>query len=120
MPINGMHAIIYSVDPDADRAFFRDTLEFPVVDAGGGWLIFALPPSEVAFHPVENTVRHEVYLMCDDVQSEVDRLERAGVACGPVSDEGWGLLTSIKLPGGGALGLYEPRHVTAHSAGSGN
>jgi len=115
--ITGMHAIIYSRDADADRAFFRDILELASVDAGGGWLIFAAPPSEVAFHPADANSRHELYLMCDDVNAEVLRLTGKGIACGPISDEGWGLLTSITLPGGGSLGLYQPRHVLAHSSG---
>jgi hypothetical protein len=112
--ITGMHAIVHSRDADADRAFFRDVLELASVDAGGGWLIFAAPPSEVAFHPAETNDRHELYLMCNDVNAEVRRLAGRGVACGPITDEGWGLLTSIKLPGGGDLGLYQPRHALAH------
>jgi catechol 2,3-dioxygenase-like lactoylglutathione lyase family enzyme len=112
--ITGMHAIIYSRDAEADRRFFRGILGFSSVDAGGGWLIFAMPPSEVAFHPDAANGRHEVYLMCDDVRAEVARLSKEGVECDAVSDEGWGFLTSIRLPGGGNLGLYEPRHPTAH------
>jgi catechol 2,3-dioxygenase-like lactoylglutathione lyase family enzyme len=110
--ISGAHVIIYSRDADADRAFFRDVLEYPHVDAGGGWLIFKLPPAEVAVHPAE-TPSHELYLMCDDVSATVESLAARGVACGPVSDQGWGLLTSIRLPGGGDVGLYEPRHPRA-------
>jgi len=109
--ITGAHAIVFSEDADALRAFFRDVLEFPSVDAGGGWLIFALPPAEVAAHPAEETGGHELYLMCDDVQATVGELESKGVEfAGPVSDQGFGLMTSMKLPGGGELGLYEPRH----------
>jgi catechol 2,3-dioxygenase-like lactoylglutathione lyase family enzyme len=111
--ITGLHAIIYSRDAEADRAFFRNVLGFAAVDAGHGWLIFSGPPSELAFHPDEAGAKHELYLMCDDVAAEVKRLETKGVACAPVSDEGWGLLTSLSLPSGGALGLYEPRHPTA-------
>ncbi|MGE2718107.1 VOC family protein [Mycolicibacterium celeriflavum] len=111
--ITGAHVIIYSRDAEADRAFFRDVLEYPNVDAGGGWLIFKLPPAEVAMHPVDGAGSHELYLMCDDVNGEVERLAGRGVTCGPVRDEGWGLLTSIALPGGGELGLYEPRHPKA-------
>jgi catechol 2,3-dioxygenase-like lactoylglutathione lyase family enzyme len=111
--ISGAHVIIYSRDADADRAFFRDVLEYPHVDAGGGWLIFKLPPGEVAVHPAEGTPSHELYLMCDDVNATVESLAAKGVTCGPVSDRGWGLLTSIRLPGGGELGLYEPRHPKA-------
>jgi hypothetical protein len=103
---------VYSRDADADRAFFRDVLEYPHVDAGGGWLIFKLPPGEVAVHPSEGA-SHELYLMCDDVNTTVEQLAAKGVSCGPVSDQGWGLLTSIRLPGGGQLGLYEPRHPKA-------
>ncbi len=112
--ISGMHAIIHSRDADADRAFFRDALGFSSVDAGGGWLIFAAPPAEVAVHPAEKSGKHELYLMCDDVNAEIARLGKNGVQCSPVSDEGWGLLTAIRLPGGGELGLYEPRHALAH------
>ncbi|MGV0813156.1 extradiol dioxygenase [Mycolicibacterium boenickei] len=110
--ITGAHVIIYSADADADRAFFRDVLNYPNVDAGGGWLIFKLPPGEVAVHPAE-TATHELYLMCDDLTTTVDELAAKGVKCGDTSDEGWGLLTSITLPGGGSLGLYEPRHPKA-------
>ncbi len=111
--INGAHVIVYSRDADADRAFFRDVLEYPHVDAGGGWLIFKLPPAELAVHPVEGAGSHELYLMCDDVNATVDQLAAKGVTCSPVNDQGWGLLTSVRLPGGGELGLYEPRHPKA-------
>ena len=111
--ITGAHVIVYSRDADADRAFFRDVLEYPHVDAGGGWLIFKLPPAEVAVHPVNGAGSHELYLMCDDVNDTVEQLAAKGVTCGPVSSEGWGLLTSIRLPGGGELGIYEPRHPRA-------
>lgn len=110
----GAHAIIYSQDAEADRAFLRDVLGFPHVDSGGGWLIFALPPSEVAVHPSEDYQGHEVFLMTDDVEAEVRRLSAAGVACLPVVDRGYGLVTTITLPGGGDLGLYQPRHKLAH------
>ena len=109
--ITGAHAIVYSSDADADRAFFRDVLGFPSVDAGGGWLIFALPPAELAAHPADEGGRHELYLMCDEISETVAGLQAKGVEfTRPVSDEGFGLLTSLKLPGGGELGLYEPRH----------
>ena len=111
--ITGSHVIVYSRDADADRAFFRDVLNYPHVDAGGGWLIFKLPPAEVAVHPVEGRESHELYLMCDDVNATIADLADHGVSCSPVSDEGWGLLTSIRLPGGSELGLYEPRHPRA-------
>jgi hypothetical protein len=101
---------MYSNDADADRAFFRDTLRFPGVDAGGGWLIFALPPAEVAIHPTAESETHELYLMCDDINAAVRELNSSNVECTAVTDEGWGLLTHVPLPGGGKLGLYEPRH----------
>jgi catechol 2,3-dioxygenase-like lactoylglutathione lyase family enzyme len=111
--ITGAHVIVYSRDAEADRAFFRDVLEYPHVDVGGGWLIFKLPPAEVAVHPAEGAGSQELYLMCDDVNATIETLATKGVTCGPVSNEGWGLLTSIRLPGGGQLGLYEPRHPKA-------
>jgi catechol 2,3-dioxygenase-like lactoylglutathione lyase family enzyme len=113
--ITGAHAIVYSTDADADRAFFRDVLGFPSVDAGGGWLIFALPPAELAAHPSDAGGRHELYLMCDEIESTVAELQAKGVEfTAPVSEAGFGLLTSLKLPGGGELGLYEPRHPIPH------
>jgi catechol 2,3-dioxygenase-like lactoylglutathione lyase family enzyme len=113
--ITGAHSIVYSRDAEADRAFFRDVLGFRSVDAGGGWLIFALPPAELAAHPADED-RHELYLMCDDIEATVAGLERKGVEFArPVSDEGFGLLTAIELPGGGELGLYEPRHPIPHA-----
>jgi hypothetical protein len=108
--ITGAHAIVYSRDADADRAFFRDVLEFPSVDAGDGWLIFALPPSEVALHPADENGAHELYLMCDDVAALVASLRERGVECSAAKDRGWGRLTEVTLPGGGRLGVYEPRH----------
>jgi catechol 2,3-dioxygenase-like lactoylglutathione lyase family enzyme len=111
--IAGAHMIIYSADPEADRAFFRDVLGFPSVDAGQGWLIFALPPAEIAFHPAAENGKHEIYLMCDDVAATMQTLERQKVKCDPVADLGWGLLTHLSLPGGGRLGLYQPKHQVA-------
>jgi catechol 2,3-dioxygenase-like lactoylglutathione lyase family enzyme len=112
--ITGMHVILYSRDAEADRAFFRDVLGLASVDAGEGWLIFAAPPSEIACHPAASNDKHEMYLylMCDEVQAEIARLADKGVTCSPISDEGWGLLTMVGLPGGGTLELYEPRHPT--------
>ena len=111
--ITGAHSIIHTSDPDGVRAFFRDVLELPSVDAGQGWLIFALPPAEVAVHPAEGGDRHELYLMCDDIHATVGELQDKGVELTrPVSEERWGLVTAISLPGGGELGLYEPRHPT--------
>jgi catechol 2,3-dioxygenase-like lactoylglutathione lyase family enzyme len=109
--ITGVHAIMYGEDADAIRGFLRDTLGLEGVDAGGGWLIFKLPPAELAAHPSEGAPRHELFLMCDDIEATVSELAAKGVEfSGPVSDEGWGLLTHVKVPGGGELGLYEPRH----------
>lgn len=109
--IDGAHVIIYSHDADADRAFFRDVLGYPHIDAGDGWLIFALPPAEIGVHPTEAAGSHEFFLMCDDVEATVRELTAKGVEfTQPVSDEGWGLMTTFLLPGGGRLGLYEPRH----------
>jgi catechol 2,3-dioxygenase-like lactoylglutathione lyase family enzyme len=109
--ITGVHAVIFTRDAERDREFFRDVLEFPSVDAGDGWLIFALPPAELAAHPAEEGGRHELYLMCDDVDATVADLKTKGVDLArPVSDEGFGLVTAIRLPGGGELGLYQPRH----------
>ena len=111
--IFGAHVIIYTRDADADRAFLRDVLGFEGVDAGHGWLILALPPAEIAAHPSDSGGRHELYLMCDDIHATVRELRGKGVEIvRDVSDEGWGLLTGIRLPGGGELGLYEPRHPT--------
>jgi catechol 2,3-dioxygenase-like lactoylglutathione lyase family enzyme len=109
--VNGVHAIVYSRDAEGVRGFFRDVLGFSSVDAGGGWPVFALPPAELAAHPTDGDARHELYLLCDDIESTVEELRGKGVEfAGPVSDQGWGLLISIKLPGGGELGLYQPRH----------
>lgn len=109
--ITGAHTVIFSRDADADRAFFRDVLELPAVDAGGGWLIFRLPPAEAAFHPTDGDPKHELYLMCDDVRTTVAELEAKGAEfVRGVSDEGWGLVTALRLPGGGEVALYEPRH----------
>jgi hypothetical protein len=112
--ITGAHVILYSADADADRAFLRDLLGRPSVDAGGGWTILQLPPGEVAVHPAEASGAVELYLVCDDVEATVAELGGRGVLFdGPVSDQRWGLVTSIRLPGGGRIGLYEARHPTA-------
>jgi catechol 2,3-dioxygenase-like lactoylglutathione lyase family enzyme len=109
--INGAHTIIYSEDAEATREFLRDVLELEAVDAGGGWLIFALPPGEVAAHPSDIGGRHELFLMCDDIDSTVLELSARGVVfTGPIHDEGWGRVTALQVPGAGSLGLYEPRH----------
>jgi hypothetical protein len=107
----GAHSIIYSRNPDADRAFLRDVLKLPNVDVGDGWLIFGLPPAEVAVHPSNKNDVHEFYLICDDIEAFVGEMRSRGVDCQPVKDQGWGLLTGIRLPGGGQLGVYQPRHV---------
>jgi catechol 2,3-dioxygenase-like lactoylglutathione lyase family enzyme len=111
--ISGGHIIIYSKDATADRAFLRDTLGFACVDAGHGWLIFALPPAEVAVHPAEENGQHELFFMCDDLRAEIKALGEKGVRCSDVEEAGWGSLTKIALPGGGEIGLYQPRHPTA-------
>ena len=111
--ISGVHAVIFSKDAEGLRAFLRDVLEFSSIDAGGGWLIFALPPAELAAHPTDDAGHHELYLMCDDLEATVDELTGRGVEFArPITDEGFGFLTAMKLPGGGELGLYEPRHPT--------
>jgi hypothetical protein len=109
--INGAHAIIYSKDPEADRAFLRDVLALPSVDVGHGWLIFGLPPAEVAVHPADQSERHELFLMCDDVHAFVEEMAGRSIPCSEVSNQGWGMLTSVTLPGGGKLGVYQPRHA---------
>ena len=116
--IIGAHTIIYAEDAEATRAFFRDVLELPNVDAHDGWLIFALPPSELAMHPpapdTHQHGRHELYLMCDDIHATMEALAAKGVEfTGPVSQQSFGLMTGIRVPGGGELGLYEPRHALA-------
>ena len=108
--INGGHVIIYSKDAEADRAFCKDVLKFPYVDVNNGWLIFKLPPAEVAVHPSDENDLHEFYLMTDDLELEIRSLKKAGVSCDAVSQQGWGRSTRIRLPGGGTLGLYQPRH----------
>ena len=111
--ITGAHAVMFTRDADGLRAFLRDVLDFESVDAGGGWLIFALPPAELAAHPSDGDTSIELYLMCDDIEATVAELQAKGVEfTRPVSDEGWGLVTAMRVPGGGQLGLYEPRHPT--------
>jgi catechol 2,3-dioxygenase-like lactoylglutathione lyase family enzyme len=115
--ISGAHTIIFAEDAERARAFFRDVLGFPGVDAGEGWLIFALPPGELALHPGPGwgraVAQHELFFMCDDIERTVDELERKGVEfVSPISDEGYGLMTRFTIPGGGEIGLYEPRHAS--------
>jgi hypothetical protein len=110
MKIIGAHSILYTTNADADRAFLRDVLKLPSVDVGHGWLIFGLPPAEVAVHPASSS-GHELYLMCDDIQSFVSQMKTHGLTCEPVQDQRWGLLTTLTLPGGGKLGVYQPAHA---------
>jgi hypothetical protein len=116
--IIGAHSIIYSTRPEADRAFLRDVLKLTNVDIGDGWLIFGLPPAELAVHPSDNNDIHEFYLMCDNVEELIAELQEQGVVCTPVRDEGWGLLTHFTLPGGGKLGVYQPRHARPKAMGA--
>ncbi|HLZ28840.1 MAG TPA: VOC family protein [Chloroflexota bacterium] len=112
--ITGVHAIIFNPDADGVRAFFRDTLGFPSVDAGGGWLIFALPPAELGIHPTDTAGNHELYLMCDDIDKTVEELQAKGVEfLKPITEAGFGRMTSFKIPGGAELTIYQPRHPTA-------
>ena len=110
--ISGAHVVVYSKNAEADRAFFRDVLGFKSVDAGRGWLIFALPPGEAAFHPSDN-VAHELYFMCDDLKAEMASLAKKNVKCSDVQEQRWGSITKMRLPGGGDIGLYQPKHPTA-------
>jgi hypothetical protein len=109
--IIGSHAIIYSRDSEADRSFLRDVIGFPFVDAGHGWLIFVLPPAEVAIHPADADEGHELYLMVDDVSEFISAMAARGVACSEARDLRWGVLTQVTLPSGGKLGVYQPRHA---------
>ena len=111
--ITGAHVILFVTDAEATRAFFRDVLNLPAVDAGDGWLIFALPPAELAAHPTAGDVSHELYLMCDDLESTVADLRGKGAEFvdGP-SEHDWGTLVSLRVPGGGTLALYQPKHAS--------
>ena len=111
--ITGVHTILFSPQADRIRTFLRDVLEWHSVDAGGGWPIFAQPASEMAVHPDETGGRAEIYLMCDDLQATMKGLQAKGVECGAIMEARWGTITSIQLPGGGELGLYQPKHPTA-------
>jgi hypothetical protein len=121
--ITGTHFLLYSSDPEADRAFFRNVLKFPAVDAGEGWLIFRLPPAELGVHPssgrfAQSHGDHDLlgcvlYLMCDDLRSSLKALEAEGVACTEIEEAEWGLKTTVLLPSGGEVGLYQPIHPTA-------
>jgi catechol 2,3-dioxygenase-like lactoylglutathione lyase family enzyme len=108
--LTGAHIVVYSKDAEADRAFFKDALGFRWVDAGHHWLIFAVPAAEVAFHPHDQNNRHEMFFTCDDINAQVAALQKKGVQVDKISEEPWGTRTTISLPGGGAIGLYEPKH----------
>ena len=113
MAIIGMHALMYSKQDEATRRFFRDTLGFASVDAGRGWLIFAMPPAELAIHPAEGEEHHELYLMCDDIEATIGELGKKGVVTSPIQERPWGRVTQLRLPSGEELGMYEPKHPTA-------
>ena len=117
--IHGAHIIVYSKDADADRAFFRDVLAYPSVDAGGGWLIFALPPAEMAVHPAGNNDAHELYFMCDDVHAFIAEMKAKNVSCSAIDEQRWGSVTYVTLPGGGKVGAYQPKHPLAHELAKG-
>jgi catechol 2,3-dioxygenase-like lactoylglutathione lyase family enzyme len=111
--ITGVHAIVFSPEAEKVRAFLKDALGLPSVDAGDGWLIFALPPAELAVHPTESGSRHELYLMCDDIQATLAELRGKGIEVArDVTDQGWGLLAAIRLPDGSEFPLYQPRHAS--------
>ena len=110
--INGAHIVIYTKNPEADRAFFRDVLKFSAIDAGHGWLIFAMPPLEAAFHESENNDQHELYLMCADIAATLKDLKSKSVKVSDVSEGPWGKVATLTLPGGGKVGVYEPKHPT--------
>ena len=114
--IDGAHAIIYSRDAEADRAFLRDVLGLTHIDVGGGWLIFALPPSEVAVHPGPKNGVHELFLLCKDIKAFVAAMRDRKVPCGRIKTERWGFITQLSLPGGGKIGVYEPRTISAPRA----
>ena len=114
--ISGAHSIIYSKDPDADREFFQKILKLAHVDAGEGWLIFGFPPSELGIHPGKENNVHELYLLSDDIHAFVSEMEDFEIACSEVQNVGWGLLTQLSLPGGGQIGVYQPRHARPPAA----
>jgi len=116
--ISGAHVVVYSKNAEADRAFFRDVLRFQSVDADHGWLIFALPRAEAAFHPSDENGPHELYFMCDSLKEEMAALTKKGVTCSEVQEARWGSITKLRLPGGGEVGLYQPKHATALGLGA--
>jgi hypothetical protein len=109
--IIGAHTILYSKDAEADRAFLRDVLKFAHVDVGHGWLIFGLPPAEIAVHPSDENDVQEFYLMCEDIRAFIAEMQRHGIACEEPNDQRWGISTHLTLPGGGKLGVYQPKHA---------
>ncbi len=109
--INGVHLIIYSTNAEADKIFFRDVLQLTNVDVGDGWLIFGLPPSELAIHPSSENDQHEIYLMCEDINEFVHQMSKHKVSCSEIHNQGWGQLVQLTLPGGGKIGVYQPRHA---------
>ena len=111
--ISAAHIVVYTKNAEADRAFFRDVLGFKSVDAGHGWLVFALPPGEAAFHPSDENGAHELYFICDDLKAEMASLAKKDVKCSQVQEARWGWITKMRLPGGGAVGLYQPKHPLA-------
>jgi hypothetical protein len=113
--IIGAHSIIYSKNAEADRRFFRDVLRLPHVDVGDGWLVFGLPPAEVAVQAADENDRHEFFVMCDDIETLIADMVEHGLTCGSVQDADWGRLTYVTLPGGGSLGIYQPRHARPES-----
>jgi len=115
--INGAHVLISSANGDADRAFLKDILGLPHVDVGDGWLIFGLPPTEVAVHPGKND-EHELYLMCENIGTFAAALKAKGIECTPAADQGWGVVSSFLLPGGGKINVYEPRHPRPAAMGA--
>jgi len=110
MMITGAHSIIYSDQPEADRKFLQEILGLPYVDVGRGWLIFGLPPAEIAVHPGESNDRQELYFMCENIIEFVSHMDEHNIKCDVIEDQGWGMLTRIRLPGGGKIGVYQPRH----------
>ena len=114
--ITGAHSIVYSRKPEADRAFLRDVLRLPHVDAGEGWLIFGLPPAELAVHPSRKNDLLDFYFICEDAKAFVGAMAKRKIRCSPVQNMGWGLLTRVSLPGGGTLGVYQPRHARPKGA----
>jgi catechol 2,3-dioxygenase-like lactoylglutathione lyase family enzyme len=115
--ISGAHVVVYSKNVEADRSFFHDVLRFKCVDAGHGWLIFALPPAEAAFHPSDENGPHELYFLCDSLKAEMASLAKKGVTCSEVEEARWGSITKMRLPGAGEVGLYQPKHPTALGLG---